>query len=194
MAFKDSPDHVLIQECHKGNARAFDLLFDRYFNKLHFFTLKHVKDRVVTEEIVMDVMTRLWERREHFTLEVSLGPYLFRAVKNAIVDHYRKKEVETIDIAHITESHLSSHSAEDRLALEELNLVYRLQVDKLTPQQKKVFELSREEEMTYNQIASRLNLSVKTVENHITAALACLRKNINPYTNSLMVLVSWIFL
>lgn len=63
MEFKDLPDHILIDECRTGNTKAFDILFERYFNKLHFFSLKYLRDRALAEEMVIDIMIKLWEKK-----------------------------------------------------------------------------------------------------------------------------------
>lgn len=194
MEFKTLPDHILIHECRIGNAKAFDILFERYFNKLHFFSLKYLKDRALAEEMVMDLMVKLWEKKEDLTLETSVGPYLFRAMKNAIVDHYRKKGLETVLLEHYHEELYAVSSAENNLAFEELHQLYQLNLEKLSPQRRRVFEMSRHEQMTYPQIAKSLNLSVKTVESHVSAALVYLRKNLGEYADSAILILVFLHL
>ncbi|SDS65687.1 RNA polymerase sigma-70 factor, ECF subfamily [Mucilaginibacter mallensis] len=193
MEFKNLPDHILIHECRIGNAKAFDILFERYFNKLHFFSLKYLKDRALAEEMVMDIMVKLWEKKEAFTTEVSIGPYLFRSMKNAIVDHYRKKGFKTVLLEQSHEKLSMSNSAENNLAFEELHKIYHTNLEKLSPQRRRVFEMSRHENMTYPEIARHLNLSVKTVESHISASLVHLRKSLNIYTDVLLVIIPLIY-
>lgn len=194
MAYKDLPDHQLLEDCRQGNDKAFNILFQRYFNKLHFFALKFIKDRALTEELVMDIITRLWEKRENFNTETELGPYLFRALKNAIIDEYRKKELEVVEIEQVPEKYFVGNSTDDRFCLEELKSVYHVELGKLSPQRRKVFEMSRHRDMTYSEIANDLNLSVKTVESHVSAALIYLRKSLRTYTNTFLTLIFLIFL
>jgi len=119
---------------------------------------------------------------------------LFRALKNTIIDQYRKKGLEIVDIEQVPEKYFVGHSTDDRYSLEELETVYHLELNKLSPQRRKVFEMSRHKNMTYPQIADNLNLSVKTVESHVSAALVYLRKSLRTYTNSLLVLIFLFFL
>jgi RNA polymerase sigma-70 factor (family 1) len=193
MEFKNLPDHILIHECRIGNAKAFDVLFERYFNKLHFFSLKYLKDRALAEEMVMDIMVKLWEKKDDFRAGISIGPYLFRAMKNAIVDHYRKKGLETVFLEQSHEELHISNSTENELDFDELHQIYQLNLEKLSPQRRRVFEMSRHENMTYPEIARHLNLSVKTVESHISASLAYLRKSLHIYTDTLLVIISLIY-
>ncbi len=193
MELENLPDHVLIFECRAGNINAFDVLFDRYVNKLHFFALQYLKDYSLTEEIVMDIMARLWEKREGFTAELSLGPYLFRSVKNAIIDHYRKKSLETVLLKQSHEDLAVSNLTEDNFAFYELQKVYQINLEKLSPQRRRVFEMSRHDNMTYPQIAKNLNLSVKTVESHVSAALSYLRKSMSIYSDMLVLILSLVF-
>jgi len=191
--FKILPDHILIHECRIGNTKAFDVLFERYFNKLHFFTLKYLKDRALVEEMVMDVMVKLWEKKEDFRAEQSIGPYLFRAMKNAIVDHYRKRGLATVLLAQSHEELSITNTTENKIAFEELHKLYQANLEKLSPQRRRVFEMSRHENMTYPEIARHLNLSVKTVESHISASLVYLRKSLHIYTDALLVIISFIY-
>lgn len=193
MEFKNLPDYILIHECRTVNIKAFDILFERYFNKLHFFALKHLKDHSLTEEMVMDIMTKLWEKRENFTSEVSLGPFLFKSMKNALIDHYRRKSLETVSLEQPHEELLVSNSTQNSLAFDELQKIYHINLEKLSSQRRRVFEMSRNENMTYSQIAKNLNLSVKTVESHISAALVYLRKNLHIYSDSFLVILSLIY-
>ena len=183
---KDLPDHILINECQAGNVKAFDVLFERYFNKLHYFAIGYLKDHSLAEEIVMDIMTRLWEKSDKFSREASLGPFLFRSIKNAIVDHYRKKSLNTVPLHPLHDDILAASSTDGQILLDELQKSYRSSLKMLSPQRRLVFEMNREQNMTYPQIAKNLNLSIKTVESHISAALAYLRKNMRSYTSSLL--------
>lgn len=183
---KDLPDYILINECQIGNVKAFDILFERYFNKLHYFAIGYLKDRSLAEEIVMDIMTRLWEKSDNFITEASLGPFLYRSVKNAIVDHYRKRSLDTVPLLPLHDNILATSSTDGQVLLDELQKSYRSSLEMLSPQRRLVFEMNREQNMTYPQIAKNLNLSIKTVESHISAALSYLRKNMRSYTNGLL--------
>jgi RNA polymerase sigma-70 factor (ECF subfamily) len=191
MAYKDLPDYLLLEQIRSGKNRAFDILFERYFPRLYKYSLQYVQDTGIAKELVMDVMLRLWQKQGEITVENELAPYLFRAVKNAIFNHWRKKAFENVPIelqAH--ESLLVSPAADHQLQEKELEAAYQDKLVQLSPQCHVVFKMSRHEQMTHAEIADHLNLSVHTVKNHIKAALLFFRKNMNVHTD--LVLLLWI--
>ena len=189
MAFKDLPDLTLIEECRKGNSKAFDTLFKRYFNKLYKYTCYHVKDTQLAEELVMDLMLWLWNKRESIEVKGSLSAYLFRAVKNAIYNHFRRNELITTSIELEPVETVADTLTDDQLSKKELDEQYKINLTRLTPQRQKVFRLSREEDMTYTEIAAHLNLSVKTVEAHMTASLQFMRNSLKDYSELITILI-----
>ncbi|MGO4292187.1 RNA polymerase sigma-70 factor [Chitinophaga sp. RAB17] len=187
---KNLSDKHLLKQCEKGDDIAFNELFRRYFNKLYQYTLSFTKDSLVAEELVMDVMLNLWLRKGNITVEDSLNPYLFRAMKNTLINYWRKKIIQTTSL-HISEEVdvADSRSADHTILTSELDNLYSQHLEALSPQRKKVFELSRHENLTYPEIASRLNLSVRTVEHHMSASLVFLRKKLKPLSDSAIIII-----
>ncbi|MBO9728559.1 MAG: RNA polymerase sigma-70 factor [Chitinophaga sp.] len=187
---KDLSDKDLLQQCNEGDNTAFNELFRRYFNKLYQYTLSFTKDALVAEELVMDVMLNLWLRKGDITLTDSLGPYLFRAMKNTLINYWRKKIIPTTSLK-VTEEidFADSRSADHSILTTELDNLYSQHLQALSPQRKKVFELSRHEDLTYPEIASQLNLSVKTVEHHMSASLVFLRKKLKPLSDTTVIIL-----
>jgi DNA-directed RNA polymerase specialized sigma24 family protein len=83
-------DQELLNKCKLNDERAFNALFDRYFKRLYTFGFSLVQDEDVAKEIAMDVMLRLWQKKGDLVIETELLPYLFRSVKNAIYNYWRK--------------------------------------------------------------------------------------------------------
>lgn len=194
--FKDLSDQVLIQECRQGKESSFTILFERYFDRLYKYALHYIKDNETTKELVMDVMFRLWEKRQTITFENDLAPYLYRSVKNAIYNHWRKKALEIISLDLAQHDHvLLSRSADYELRAKETDKAYQDSLMQLSSQSRLVYQMSREEEMTHVQIADSLNLSVHTVKNHMKTALNFFRKNLKQCSelSTLLVILSHIF-
>lgn len=186
--FKDLPDQELIRYCRHGNDRAFNELFRRYFNKLHQFSLRYLKDGALAESLVLDLLFQVWQRCDRITGEGSIAPYLFTAMKNRILNHVRKKYRETVSLDEIPEMKLTAGPVDEDLAARELSDVYRSALEQLSPQRKKVFKMSREQGMTHKEIAETLRLSVNTVENHISASMRFLRRNLEQHTDVALML------
>ena len=187
---KDLSDKHLLKQCGKGDDMAFSELFRRYFNKLYQYTLSFTKDSLVAEELVMDVMLNLWLKKGNIIVEDSLRPYLFRAMKNTLINYWRKKIVQTTALNTSEEMEVAdSRSADHTILSSELDNLYSRHLQALSPQRKIVFELSRHENLTYPEIAIRLNLSVKTVEHHMSASLLFLRKKLKAHSDSVIIII-----
>lgn len=190
----DSPDHLLIEQCRHGNEAAFNVLFRRYFNKLHQFALKFVKDRTVAESLVLDLMLHIWQKSELIDDRVDIAPYLFTAMKNRVFNHIRKKYRETVTLEEIPEKHQLLNASDEALEASELASAYHHVLEQLSPQRKKVFEMSRNQAMSHKEIAAELQLSVNTVENHISASIRFLRQNLKNNTDIAFVLTCYFLL
>ncbi|WP_163399414.1 RNA polymerase sigma-70 factor [Flavobacterium fluviatile] len=172
-------DYELQQLAANGDTLAFEVIFDRYWKRLYNYAFKIYKDEAVCEDIVQELFISLWNNLS-VTPILSLESYLMRAVKYKVANHIRSlkftKEHEDVlnDIAIIPKN---SSDLEFKEFESELFKV----IDTLTPKCKEVFLLSRFENCTNNEIASKLNLSVHTVEKHISNALKHLRNNITDY-------------
>ena len=196
MVFKDLSDQVLIQECRQGKETSFTILFERYFNRLYKYSLHYVKDNDTAKELVMDVMLRLWEKRQTITFEIDLAPYLYQSIKNAIYNHWRKKALETTSLDLAKHDHiLLSRPADYELQIKETDKAYQDSLIQLSPQSKLVYQMSREDNLSHAQIADSLNLSVNTVKNHMKNALNFFRKNLKQYSEftTILVVISLIF-
>ncbi|MBB5636127.1 RNA polymerase sigma-70 factor (ECF subfamily) [Pedobacter cryoconitis] len=191
----DLSDKFLLEKYRTGNTVAYNVLFKRYYNSLYSFALKNLKESCVAEELVMDVMMGLWKKKGEIIIEDDLKAYLYRSVKNAIYNHYRKKILPTVSLElvrdHIT---LTSTAVDYQLNSRELENFYRQKISQLSPQRRKVYELSRDEDMSYAEIAKNLDLSVNTVENYMVASLSFFRKQLNEHADfTLLIVLSVLF-
>ncbi len=183
------PDQLLLEKFRAGNAMAFNILFKKYYNGLLGYALKNLRDSGLAEELCMDVMLGLWKQKGEIEVQDDLKPYLYKSVKNAIYNHYRKKALQTVSLDILTElPHLTSRDADHELQLKELQNIYNEQLEKLSPQRRKVYEMSRLENKSYSEIAADLNLSVNTVENYMVASLAFFRKNLKEHADLSIIL------
>jgi RNA polymerase sigma-70 factor (family 1) len=189
-------DHQLLEYCRNGNDKAFDVIFQRYFKPLYSLSLKYVRNTEIAEELAMDLMMWVWEKRTtDFCPEGSLKAYLFRAIRNSVISFFRKKTLATqpIELYHEETLQDSKHADHDQISAE-IESCFRRKLNELSPQRKKVYEMSREEEMTYPQIAHKLNLSANTVKSHISFSLNHLRKSLQEHLDvtALLILLSWL--
>lgn len=193
MEYRTASDCVLMQLCQSDDIKAYNELFDRYVSKLHRMGKRYLKDEELVEELVMDILLNLWDRRNEIQLFSNLSSYLFGAMYNKAMSQLRKQSPKKTDIqAFDTDSFVAEAATDQGLILKEAEAHYEQLLGQLSPQRRAAFRLSREEGMSYADIAQEMNLSINTVKNHISAALDYLRQNYRTvtYTPLLGLLIS----
>mgnify|MGYP002596923339 CR=1 FL=1 len=160
-----------------GELMLFQELFERYFRSLVTYAYRYVNDWNVSEDIVQDVFMALWVNRNEIDFEEPVKPYLYRATYNRSINHLNSVLVQrrvdhTDNLDELIYYEILSYNQHDNLLLKEIEEEISSFVKTLPEQRKKVFLLSREENMKNKEIAFLLNISEKTVEKHITKALS----------------------
>lgn len=194
MIFKGLPDRTLIDHCKEGNDKAFNELFRRYFNKLYQFSLKYVKDESIAEGLVLDLLLKIWQKSDEIRTDGEIAPYLFSAMKNTLFNHIRKRQEVTVPLDLVSECVMRSSSPAEDFEAKELQFAYSHTLTQLSPQRKKVFVMSREMDMNHKEIAAELKLSLNTVENHISASIKFLRRELQKHTDIALLLTICFFL
>ncbi|NQX38535.1 RNA polymerase sigma factor, sigma-70 family [Pedobacter steynii] len=180
MFAKQKDENELIARWRNGDEKSFDALFSLHFGKLHQFALRHTNDTGLAEELAMDTMLKVWQQKKQLYQDtMSLGPLLFRILQVSLIDHYRKRKLETIDLEALIVEPQSTENADGRLLANQLQTLYRAGMDSLSPRQKLVFEMRSEREMSYREIAGELELSTKTVDRHLSDAVISIRKHVS---------------
>lgn len=157
-----------------GQVSAFTDFYNQYFSKLLLESDKYVKNVFVAEEIVQTVFLKIWENTESLENIKSIKSYLYKAVINSSINYVnRQKSIEQHHLK-ISEG-LSEENVEALDEENELIVLLHAEIEKLPPQCGKVFKMSRFEHLKYKEIASLLNISERTVENHVATALKSLR-------------------
>ena len=165
-----------------ANKEVFEALFRAQYSKLCGYANTFVKDQHASEEIVQEVMFRIWVNRDSLQIKTSIGSYLFRAVRNSCMNLLKHVEVrEDYKVWNETMGPGSEHSNEDHLIVSELEKKIREAIDALPMERRRVFIMSRYDGLTYAEIARKLDISVKTVENQMGKALKTLREELADY-------------
>lgn len=193
--YKKEADLELWQECQRGSTRAYDELFRRYYPRIIRLASQYIKDKMKAEELCMDLLFNLWAKRQQLTIERDFSGYLFCSIRNLIISHLRKEvSFLVVGMDELTEEFQMSESADSYLLSNETEQVYKNALNKLSPRRREMFLLSRNENLSYPEIAERVNLSINTVENYMTAALNGLRKEMREYLPAILIpLLSQIF-
>ena len=190
----DLPDKLLLEKHRQGNASAYNILFKRYYDSLYGYALKNLRESYVAEEITMDVMLGLWKKKGQIEVDNDLKAYLYRSVKNAIYNHYRKKILPTVSLELVKDNlSVTAGVTDQQLNSKELETLYRQKISQLSPQRRRVYELSRDENMTYAEIAKDMDLSINTVENYMVASLSFFRKHLKEHADFTLIFIFSLF-
>jgi len=160
-------------------AEGFEQAYSLYAAKMYAVCRGQIRSKEVAEEIVQDIFRSLWERREKIELQEPLEHYLIRAAKLKVIDYFRKKQRDEKHLACAFQEYcFSDNCTEDAIAFNELHQQIAQLVDMMPCHCREVFTLSREEGFSNKEIAEKLNISIKTVEYHMSKALSFLKNRL----------------
>jgi RNA polymerase sigma-70 factor (ECF subfamily) len=164
----------------KSEIKALEQLFKTFQSGLVSFAYRMVYNEEDAREIVQDVFMGVWRNRAKLDLNEGLKSYLFTATKNKALNHLKKKKEETVELEAVSYGLAASPStdSEAQLQAEEMKAIIFDEVNKLPDRCRQIFLLSREEGLSYKEIAERLDVSSKTVENQIGIALKRLKERV----------------
>ena len=174
-------DQELINSLQNGNEQAMDVLFRRHYSFICRSVYRILKDNNLAEDIAQEVFFGLWKKRENLNISTSVQAYLKRAAINKSLNFIRDQKVKFDDEEKMPVLTNKQATTQQELEAEDLQKLINESIDKLPEKCRLVFTLSRFEEMTYQQIADELNISIKTVENQISKALKYLRIALNDF-------------
>lgn len=179
-------DRELVMKLQNGSQTAFEGIFNRYREKLLFYSLAIVKTDGAGKDIVQETFIRLWTNRQKLDSGKSLSGYLHTIARNLALNHIKRagydRELKEQIWRSIEDAQQWIAAEEDLFARESTRLVQEA-VDKLPPQRRLIFQLSREKRMTHKEIAIRLGISKNTVKNQMVSALKEIRAYLKRYTD-----------
>ena len=176
------PDNDLLDRIREGDRGAFATLFGRYGVSLVQYATTIVKDADEAQDIVQQLFVQLWVKRAELLISTSLKSYLYRAVHNGSLNKIRQHAVkESYAGDPVYTGGSAAASAAQRMESKEVSEAVERAIAELPEQCRNIFRLSRFEELKYQQIADRMGLSVKTVENQMGKALKHMRGRLKEF-------------
>ena len=177
-------DKLLIKRLVKGDESAFKKIYDACYDKLYFYCLQFVKSEALAQEILQDVFVKLWTQREKINPELSLNAYLYKITRNHTLDFLKKvardhqlKEELMLSVA------LAHCQEENNLIFAEYNALANQAIRHLPAQRRLIFQLSRRDGLSYEEIAHTLGISKNTVKVQMLRALKSIRKYLQMHTD-----------
>ncbi len=178
----------------QDDAFAFEELYSRYWDKLFGNAYKRLASKEQTEELIQDLFTNLWVNRNKILITSSLVGYLTTSVKYMVINQLQKQKVRKQYVEIVKPFTVKqSNSTEDTVAFNDLENKLAKEVEKLPEKCQAVFKMSRYEQQSVKDIARKLEISEKTVENHIGKALKVLKSNLKDFVSTILFLIttSW---
>lgn len=173
----------LLKGIRSGNDKAFRALFDIYYDRLFCVARQYLQDDYLAETMVGDLFFHIWEKHKELDIQTSLNAYLIRSIRNYSLNYLQKNYVEK-EVSLHSISPLFHQAEEYPLGIlleKELTEIVQAEIDKLPAETRRVFILSRVEELKHAEIAEQLQISVNTVKYHIKQALSILREKLKEH-------------
>jgi RNA polymerase sigma-70 factor (ECF subfamily) len=159
----------------QGSNNVFREVYHQYQHKLYAFVYQKTGSHYLAEEVVQQAFIRLWEKRTMLSDQVHLSTQLFQIAKTILVDELRKEAVKRTHISGWASSHVQVTENKQLELREHLEYMMRA-INAMPPMRKTVFNMRRQQGLSYKEIATELDISPKTVENHIARAIKQLRE------------------
>ena len=174
---------------NNGDIKAFEDVFKSHYTKLTIFANKFLNDINISEEIVSESLTYLWEKRESIVFSSSVTGYLYKMVRNRSMNYLKHQKIENEYVSYLIRNKLIDELPEhdvDPFQEKEMAQQIRIAIDSLPERCRQVFIMSRFEYLKNKEIAERLNISPNTVERQITIALDKLRRSLEFMLSSVL--------
>lgn len=173
----------LIHGLKRGESRAFDEIYHLYSRRVYRFAYSFLKNKTDSEEIVQEVFFRIWKSRKKIIEYYSLKSFLFTISYNIIIDKFRERIKEKKYSEFLKENAKTSDSETDKkIEFSDLNELYNNAIEHLPRRRKMIYKMHRFDGLSYNEIAKKLEISTKTVENQMASALKYIRRKLGPET------------
>ncbi|MFS4466896.1 RNA polymerase sigma-70 factor [Maribacter sp. 2210JD10-5] len=178
---------VFKKSLKKGDAFAFQLLSELYCSRLLHVSSSYLTNKEDAKDIVQDVFVKLWNKKSQLNIHTNLNSYLYQMTKNTCIDYLRKKEnriTESLNLEFRENNiHLSSlqDDASSEVIEKELEKEIQHAISLLPEKCKKVFIKSRIQGLKHKEISDEMDISVKTIENHMNKALKHMRLHLREF-------------
>ncbi|WP_411029300.1 RNA polymerase sigma-70 factor [Spongiimicrobium sp. 3-5] len=188
-ATKSNSNKLLLEEFKNGNQKAFRKLFDLFWEPMFVKAKAIVMDNGIAKDIVQDIWVSLWQKREDLEIR-NFEAYVYKSVNYGCFKYLRDNKFSAAQLQVIESLELISKSnVENQHNLDQTQFVIEKSLTGLPPRCQQIFRLSRMEAISNEEIASRLGISKRSVENQMSIALKSIRENLTLTQSSLTSLI-----
>ena len=176
LAEKQIDERSLVLRLIDGDEDAFCELYDSYKNRLIYFAMRFLKSREYAEDVFQDAFTVIWQGRRFINPDTSFSSYLYTIVRNRVLNQLRDLDnQDKLKEQILAQAVDYTEDTKHRIMADDLRHLIACAMQQLTVRQREVFRMSREEQMSHQEIADALGISINTVQEHISTSLRVLR-------------------
>lgn len=181
-------NQYLAERLISGDCKAYDFVMDTYYQRLCAYAQSLCHDHALAEDIVQNVFVRIWVKRKKINPDFSIKSYLYKSVYNEFICQYRK----TKPVMYLEKKYFEAIDVVAEIEPEELDGLINLmnaEIENLPSKCREIFLMNKKEGLTHTEISEYLNISIKTVEGHITRAFKILTKKLSSKVETIFFLV-----
>lgn len=176
LAEKQIDERSLVLRLIDGDEDAFCELYASYKNRLICFAMRFLKSREYAEDVFQDAFTVIWQGRRFINPDTSFSSYLYTIVRNRVLNQLRDLDnQDKLKEQILAQAVDYTEDTKHRIMADDLRHLIACAMQQLTVRQREVFRMSREEQMSHQEIADALGISINTVQEHISTSLHVLR-------------------
>lgn len=183
-------DRELLKQIAAGSARAFELIYHRYSKKIYLFALKTLRAEAAAEEVLQEVMLKIWKMGPALTEIENLEQYLRTSARNNALNLLRRQEIESRANEKMGRTWSEENNdTEEQVILNDTRRILDRALAQLPPQQREVYRLCHQQGLKYEEAAKQLNLAPSTVATHMKLALKFLREQLKKHSDLAILLI-----
>ena len=178
----------LAQRLILGDCKAYDYLMNSYYQRLCMYAQSLCNDHNMAEDIVQNVFVKVWDKRKKINPDLSIKSYLYKSVYNEFINQYRKNK----PVIYLEKKYFEAIDLVVDIEPEELESLIKLmniEIENLPSKCKEIFLMNKKEGLTHTEISEYLNISIKTVEGHITRAFKILTEKLGAKVEAVLFLL-----
>jgi RNA polymerase sigma-70 factor (ECF subfamily) len=180
MTYRNLSDQDLFCLLKEGDCRAYTEVYNRYSESLYAHVLKRLNDREEAKDVIQELYANIWANKEKIVIQGQLSSYLYKSVRNRVINILAHKEVATNYIDSLEQEIPNYKEQTDYLIRQnQLAELIEKEINFLPSKMREVFTLSRKRYLTHREIADKLNISELTVKKQVTNALKILRSRLD---------------
>lgn len=177
-------ENVLLAKVASGDTHAFAIIYNTYRKRVYTIALQYLHTEMQAEDAVQEIFLKLWRLEDNLTTIRNLEAYLLQLTKHKCLNMMRRQNLENLHIEPLHEGfEYADSNTEDQILLNDTRKIVNEGIAMLPPKQKLVYQLCRMQDLKYEKVGEKLNISPETVRSHLKLALKSLRAHVSMHTD-----------